>query len=255
MKASVSPAAVVFAALSILAAGPAVCPAQNVAEQKDVVVQKSDGSHRVGQILGMKADAIRIKIGLAETSIPMSNVASVTMSPPKEYNDALALWQKGDAAKTLPVIAPVVEKFNGLPTKWAERASSLLGEVYLASGQIDKAEAAFADFQKLYPDAGVTADVALARLAIAKKDYDGARVKLVPIVEMAKTAKLAGSGTGAVYGQALYLLGQVQESSAENAEALENYLLAVTLFHEDEAIAAKAAERAEALKEKKVIVP
>ena len=97
--------------------------------------------------------------------------------------------------------------------------------------------------------------MALARLAIAKKDFDGARVKLVPVVEMAKAAKLPDSATGAVYGQALYLLGQVQESSAENAEALENYLLAVTLFHEDEAVAAKAAERAKALKEKNVIVP
>jgi len=247
MKASVSPAAAIFAVF-LLASVPWICRAQDVVAQKD-------GQQREGQILGVKADAIRIKIGPAETSIAMANVASVTMPAPKEYTDALALWQKGDAAKTLPVLGPLVEKFNGLPTKWAERGSGLLGEVYIASGQIDKAEAALADFQKLYPNAGAGAGVALARLAIAKKDFDGARVKLVPIVEMAKAAKLPDSATGAVYGQALYLLGQVQESSAENAEALENYLLAVTLFHEDEAVAAKAAERAKALKEKNVIVP
>jgi tetratricopeptide (TPR) repeat protein len=167
----------------------------------------------------------------------------------------MALWQKGDAAKTLPILVPLVENFNGLPTKWAERASALLGEVYLAASQTDKAEAAFASFQKLYPAAGSSADVGLARLAIAKKDFEGARVKLVPIVEKAKATKFPDSGTSAVYGQALFLLGQVQEASAENAEALENYLLAVTLFHEDEAVVAKATERANALKEKSVIVP
>lgn len=247
MKASVSPVAVIFAGL-LLVSGSQMCRAQ------DLVVQK-DGQRREGQILGLKSDVIRIKIGPAETGIPMTSVASVTMSAPKAYTEALDLWQKGDTAKTLPVLAPLVEKFNGLPTKWAERASSLLGEVYLATSQIDKAESAFADFQKRYPDAASSADVGLARLAIAKKDYEGARVKLVPIVEKAKATKFPESGTSAIYGQALYLLGQVQESSAENAEALENYLLAVTLFHEDQAVVAKAAERANALKEKDVIVP
>ena len=254
MKASVSPAAAIFAVL-LMTSAPRICRAQDAAAQKAVVVQKSDGQPREGQILGVKADAIRIKIGPVETSIPMANVASVTMPPPKEYMDALALWQKGDATKTLPVLSSLVGQYNGLPTIWAERASALLGEVYLASGQIDKAESALADFQKLYPNAGASADVALARLAIAKKDFDGARVKLVPIVEMAKAAKLPDSSSGTVYGQALYLLGQVQESSAENAEALENYLLAATLFREDGAVAAKAAERATALKDKNVIVP
>ena len=247
MKASVSPAAAIFVVLLMASAAP-VCRAQ------DAVVQK-DGQRREGQILGLKASAIRIKIGPAETTIPMANVASVTMAAPKAYTDALALWQKGDAAKTLPVLGPLVENFIGLPTPWAERACALLGEVYLAASQIDKAEAAFANFQKLYPDAGSSVDIGLAELAIAKKDYDGARVKLVPIVEKAKATKLPDSDSSAVYGQALYLLGQVQESSAENAEALENYLLAVTIFHEDQAVVAKATERANALKEKKVIVP
>ena len=247
MKASVSPAAAIFAVLLLASFAP-VCRAQ------DAVVQK-DGQRREGQILGVKAGVIRIKIGPAETGIPMANVVSVTMAAPKAYSDALALWQKGDAAKTLAVLGPLVENFKGLPTPWAERACALLGEVYLAASQVDKAEAAFADFQKLYPSAGSSADVGLAELAIAKKDYAGARAKLVPIVEKAKATQLPGSDTSAVYGQALYLLGQVQESSAENAEALENYLLAITIFHEDQAVVAKATERANALKEKKVIVP
>jgi len=247
MKASVSPAVAILAALLLACVSP-YCHAQ------DVVVQK-DGQRREGQILGVKTDAVRIKVGPVETGVPMANVASVSMAPPKAYGEALAQWQKADAAKTLALLTPLVENFNGLPTNWAERASALLGEVYLSAGQTDKAEAAFAIFQKLYPGAASTADVGLARLAIAKNDFDAARVKLVPLVEKAKTTKLPDSGDSAVYGQALFLLGQVQESSGENAEALENYLLVVTLFHEDDASAAKAAERANVLKEKNVIVP
>lgn len=248
MKASVSPLALIFASFFLLL-GPLAGQAQ------DVVVQKNDGSHREGKILGVKSDSISIKIGPVTTGIPMSNVASVQMEPPKPYLDALELWQKGDAAKTLAALGPVVEQFNGLPTKWAQRASALLGEVYLSMDNLPKAEAAFATFQKLYPNAGASADVGLARLAIAKKDFSGARAKLVPIVEQAKATKIPATGTSATYGQALYLLGVVQESSAEDAEALENYLLAVTLFHEDQAVVAKAQERADALKAKKTIVP
>ena len=84
MKASVSPAAAIFAVL-LVASAPRICRAQDAAGQKAVVVQKSDGQTREGEILGVKADSIRFKIGPAETSIPMANVASVTMPAPKEY--------------------------------------------------------------------------------------------------------------------------------------------------------------------------
>ncbi len=246
MKASVSPLVAIFA---LLLAGPFGLRAQ------DLVVQKSDKASRPGQILGVRDGTVRLKVGPVETGIPLSNVASVTMAPPKAYDQALELWQKGDAAKTLAVLEPLVKNFSGLPTKWAMRASALLGEVFLSLNQVDKAEAAFANFQKLYPDAGSSADVGLARLAIEKKEFAKARTLLVPIVEQAKATKFADSSTSAIYGQALYLLATVQESSAEKAEALENYLLAVTLFHEDPVVVAKATERANALKETKVIVP
>ena len=225
-----------------------------VAGAQDVIIQK-DGQTRTGQITGVKGDILRIKVGPAETGVPMANVASVKMEEPKAYREILDAWQAGDAKKTLALLAPFAANFSGLPTKWAERGSALLGEAYLADGQVDKAEAAYGDFQKFYPDAASTADVGLARLAIEKKDFTGARSKLVPIVEKAKAVKLPGTGESAVFGQALYLLGQVQESSAENSEALENYLLVTTLFHEDKSVAAKASERAAVLMEKNVIVP
>lgn len=247
MKASVSPAVAIFALLTLPCLGLATLA-------QDVVVQK-DGQQRPGQITGVKDNILRLKVGPAETGIPMANVASVSMAAPKAFDETLTAWQDGDTKKTLSLLTPLVAGFNGLPTKWAERASALLGEAFLSAGQIDKAAAAFADFQKAYPNAASTADVGLARLAIEKKDFSTARGKLMPIVEKAKAMKLPESGECAVYGQALYLLGLVQEASAENSEAMENYILVTTLFHEDKAVTQKARERASALAEKKVIVP
>ena len=66
----------------------------------------------------------------------MDQVASVVKAPPTEYEDALKAWQSGNAGKTLSLLKPVVDTFRGLPTEWAERASALLGDVYLSLGQL-----------------------------------------------------------------------------------------------------------------------
>ena len=221
---------------------------------QDVLVEKS-GLRREGQILSVKSGSIRIKVGPAETGVALSNVASVTMPPPKEFSEALNSWAKGDAPATLQIVKPLVEKFQALPTRWAERASALLGQALLAVGDVAGAEAAFANFQKNYPAAGSFADVGLARLAIEKKDYATARAKLGPIVEAARKTVISKPGESSIYGQALYLMGRTQEASGEPSEALANYLLAANIFREDEATVVQASERAKALKGKNVIVP
>lgn len=246
MKSSVSPGILAVLCATILFTGQ--LPAQ------DAVLLK-DNQRREGQILGLSNGTLKIKVGPAETGIPMASVATVTMTAPKAYEDALAAWQTGDGNKTLAALKPLVEKFLGLPTPWAERATGLLGEVYLSLNQIPAAEAAFAAFQKAYPDAGASADIGLARLAVTKKDFAAAKAKLEPIVAEAEKITIAPSGKNAAYGQAFYLMGMVRESEGQLPEALRDYLSAVTLFHEDKAIVAQAQERANLLIEKKVIVP
>lgn len=246
MKSSVSPRFLSTVCAALLCAGQLWA--------QDTVVQK-DNQRREGQILAVADGKLKIKIGPAETSIAMDQVASVIKAAPKAYDDSLAAWQTGDATKTLSLLKPVVDTFRGLPTPWAERASALLGEVYLTLDQIPAAEAAFAAFQKAYPQAGAAADIGLARLAVTKKDFATAKSKLTPIVAEAEKITMAPAGKSAAYGQAFYLTGMVRESEGALPEALRDYLSAVTLFPEDKAIVAKAQERANILIEKQVIVP
>jgi tetratricopeptide (TPR) repeat protein len=222
---------------------------------QDVVVQK-DGQRREGEIVGLAGGKLKIKVGPAETSIPMEQVASVTKAPPKAYEESLKAWRSGNASKSLSLLKPLVESFRGLPVDWAERASALLGNVYLSLDQFPAAEAAFAEFTKSYPAASSLSDIGLARLAVTKKDFAGARIKLAPIVAEAEKVATADAGKSATYGQAFYLMGMVHENEGEYSEALRDYLSAVTLFHGDEAVVAKAQERADFLvKEKQAIVP
>jgi tetratricopeptide (TPR) repeat protein len=222
---------------------------------QDVVVQK-DTQRREGEILGVADGKLKIRIGPAETSLPMDQVASVIKATPKTYDDALNAWQDGNANKSLSLLKPIVETFRGLPTDWAERASALLGDIYLSLDQLPAAEAAFAEFTKAYPGATSLSDIGLARLAISRKDFVAAKARLTPIVAEAESVVMAGAGKSATYGQAFYLMGFVHENEGAYPEALRDYLSAVTLFHDDKAVVAKAQERAEFLiKEKQVVVP
>lgn len=249
MNASVSPWASKYALCLLLVATSVSGWAQ------DVLVLKN-GQRRDVQILGVADERVRFKAGPAETTLPLNQVASVRMQAPKAFEDAMEVWRTGDAAKTLPLLKPLVENFRSLPAAWAERASALLGNVLLESGDLAGAEAAFAAFQKAYPDATGLADIGLARLAVEKKDFAGARNKLAPIVEAGKKTLLAESGKSSEYGQAFYLMGNVLEDEGKFPEALNHYLLAVTVFYEDPAIVARAQARADSLiNEKNVSVP
>lgn len=224
------------------------------ARAQDVLILK-DNTRREGQIMGLAGDQVKIKIGPVETSVALAQVASVVKEPPKAFDDIVATWQTGDATKTLAVLVPFVQSYRGLPTPWAERASALLGEVYLANNQIPNAETAFADFQKAYPSSTLVT-VGLARLAVAKKDYETAKTRLQPILVEAEKVTIPPTGKSATYGQAYYLMGLINENDGKYAEALKDYLSTVTLFYEDKAVAAKAQDRANILiKDKQVIVP
>lgn len=246
MKASVSPVGMIFLACLLAAAGRLT--------GEDIVIQK-DGQRREGQVVAVKSGVIRLKVGPAETGLPLTGVTSVVMAPPKEFSDALVLWNKGNAADALPILRALSEKFQALPTPWAERTAVLLIESLLSTGDTLAAEAAIADLKKFYPDAGMAAEVALARLAFEKKDLPTARQKLLPIVEVARKTERPKPGESAVFGAALFLMGRIQESSGSHAEALANYILAAHVFREDELVSSRAAARAAALEEKNVIVP
>jgi predicted Zn-dependent protease len=225
---------------------------------QDVIVQK-DGQRREGEITGFKTDAkgdaIRIKIGPAETTVQMATVQSVEKEAPADFEAASDLWRAGNATGALAKLEPLTQKFSGLPTPWAERATSLLPELYIFQGRASDAEMAFKNFQKLYPTAGSSSELLLVRLAIAKKDFMTAREKLTPIVEAAKQTKLP-TGTDAVtMSQGLCLMGEIQEATGEKSEALGNYLLVTTIFKNDPSSVTRAATRAEALEKENIIVP
>ena len=219
-------------------------------------IQYRDGKVEDTKILSADGSNVMVQVGGGGSmGKPLATIAAVTMKAPEEVAAMQAAVAAKDYAKALPLAQGLAEKYKGLPTPWARQSASLVGDIQVALGKLKEAEAAYKEYQRLYPAAAGAfsqTDVGMARIAIAQKKYDEAKKKLDPIAEAALKSKAPASGKGAVYNlfsQAFLLLGQIAEAQEQPDVALENYLRTVTLFSDDPASVAAAQEKAKTLRE------
>ncbi|MEO8205452.1 MAG: tetratricopeptide repeat protein [Chthoniobacterales bacterium] len=222
---------------------------------QDTVIMKTN-QERTGEVLSVANRTLRLKSGPAEATIPLDQVLSVTKAPPAEFKTAQDALKAGNYAQALPALKTLTEKFLGLPSPWAEEASVELGDIYIGLNQIPEAEKAYTDFQKAYPQSSSLANIGLAQLAVAKKNYPDAKAKLEPILAEAAQVPRAEGIKGANYGRAYYLMGEIRQAEGDNPGALRDYLTTVTIFNQNPMTTAKALEKANLLrKQKSVSVP
>ena len=219
------------------------------AQAQDVIIG-TDGSQRVAKVLGVSpSGSLEFQVGQGRLGISMATVKEVRMPAPPEFTQALAAYQAKDFAKALSLISGVVAKYKGIPVAWAQQATAMLGELYIATNDLTKAEAAYNDYKKLYPGGGsLQSEIGLSRLAVAKKDYETAKQKLAPILDAALKEKTPSPLNATAYSQAFLVSGQVKEAGGDFSGALEDYLRTVTLFYQDRVAATSAQEHADALR-------
>jgi predicted Zn-dependent protease len=220
------------------------------ARAQDVIIT-TDNQQRSVRVIGVSpsGQTLDFFVGQGQLGLPLGSVKEVRMNPPAEYGQAIAAYQAKDYAKSLNLMRAVVAKFKGMPSPWAQQATAMLGELYIASNDLVKAEAAYGDFKRLYPNGGsLQSDIGLSRLAVAKQDYDTAKQKLEPITDAALKEKTVTPANAVAYGQAFLVSGQVKEAAGNFSGALEDYLRTVTLFYYDRVAVAAAQERADALR-------
>ncbi len=221
--------------------------------QVDAEIVMKDNRMQRTKVIGVSASGLQLDIttpdGKGRLGVPLAQIKEVRMAPPAELNQALAQYQEKKYDEALTTLRTLVAKYRGMPASWAQQAAATVGSVYLAKGDVAGAETAYREFQKLYPGPGtLQSEVGLALVAVAKKDYAGARAKLEPVAEAALKEKNVSSATALAYSSTFLGLGQIEEAEGNLSEALEHYLRTVTLFYHDRASAAIAQERADALR-------
>ena len=211
---------------------------------------------QVGKIVGMNNGNVMIDVatasGSGQMSYNLSLLSRVSMLPPAAFQSGQAAFQAGNWDKALADLKPVADQFRGLPTEWAQQTAGLLGDLYIEKKDFGKAEAAYNDYRRFYPEApggALRVSVGQARIAFARNNAAQAKQQLQGIVQTAlKNPALVTKADGAAYGQAFYLLGQMQEQEHGYQAALESYLRTVTLFYQDNGVAARAQQSADALR-------
>ena len=221
------------------------------------IVKLKTGATQQGGITGVTAAGVGIQLAAGGSiSIPLSQIASVSMAPPLEYNLAMQAVAARDLPKASAMIGALVAKYKGLPVDWAQQAAALAGFLALQSGDMSRAELAFFDFKKSYPEAP-EGKVGSAAIAESKKDYAAAKDLIAPIIEEALKQKDVPLANRFAFSRAFYISGKVKESEKDLPGALEDYLRTITIFYHDTAAVASAQERADVLRKNKnkVTVP
>jgi tetratricopeptide (TPR) repeat protein len=205
-----------------------------------------------GKILGMSNGSVLINVARGQMSYNLSLLARVDMAPPASFQAGYAAYQAGEWDKALAALKPLVDQFKGLPTEWANEAAAALGDIYLEKNDLPKAVAAYNDYRTYYPATqGSSLRIILgqARIAFAQNNLAAAEKELQPIRDAAlKRPAEATRAEGAIYGQACYLLGQIEERQGSYQAALVDYLRTATLFYEDVTVATRAEKSADALR-------
>ena len=230
------------------------------AQAQDTIIMAT-GAAQQGKIRGVTPSGqvdFQVAGGTNAFAIPMNQIKEVRMNPPAEYTAAFTAYGAKDWPKALTLMKGVADKFKGLPTIWAQEATVRVGELYIKNDDLAKAEAAFNDFKRLYPQGGsLQAEVGIAQILFAKKQNDEAKAKLEPIMDAALKEKIIAPANALAYSQAFLLSGQIKEAEGNLSGSLEDYLRTVTLFYHDRTAVASAQERANALRtaHKEVTVP
>ncbi len=247
-----SPRSFLLAAAVLLCACVAAAPNARAQELPAKIFLQGNPTPQEGRISGVQGDAILLNLPNGKTSVPLAQVARVQADAPPAATTGLAAYNAGSLDKALADLRPIGEMFRGLPTDWAQQTLAALGNIYLEKNDVPRAEAAFNDYRKFYPNVPgnkLQFSVAQARLAFAKNNVPQARQALEGIVQAAlKAPAEVTRGDGAAYGQAFYLLARLQERDNDYQGALENYLRVVTLFYQDAAVAGRAQKSADDLR-------
>lgn len=202
-----------------------------------------------GKVLGVQGTNVQFQTQAGTIGWPLANTKEVQVAAPPEFAAAQGAFAAKDVNKALQIVAALVAKYKGLPVDWAQQATAMLGDLYIANKDFDKAEAAYKEFQRIYPGAGgVQAEVGTARIAVSKKDYATAKSKLEPIIDAALKDKAVSRANAYAYSQAFLAMGEIKEGEGNLQGALEDYLRTVTIFYYDPTAVAAAQEKADALR-------
>lgn len=215
-------------------------------------LKKKDGSTISGQITGVADGQVMVTSrtsngGIAQVPYYLSDIQSVTMTPP----DAVTKVQGAAPKDVITALAPVVKQYAGLPADWVVGAMAQLAEAYAAIGQTDQSLADYNQIAQLYPGSAYEneAKAGKAKLSLQQGKVNEALADVQPIIDAANKNLAPSKSEGGLYASAFLVYGQALEMQKKYQQALEAYLTVKTMFYQNPALEQQADQLAQKLRD------
>lgn len=226
-----------FAAITLLATAGLL-----TANAQDKVFRTSGGDPIVGRIDRVDDAKVYLALSAGSTSVDRAQVARVEVPRPASVDEALLALEKGKPAEALKGLDPTVQKYRGLPQDWIEEATARLAEAAVAAGDLPKARATFADYQKFYPNSRFAGSIRAGEAEVLYADKKPAEaLKRYEEIVAAKENELAPPDAEArMLGRACLRIGQIYAAMKQPDKALDSLLKTTTIYWQDPAAVAEA---------------
>lgn len=218
----------------------------------DDVINKKGGQVLHGEITKVERDGLMLNENIDGKQLTakhfFKDMESVNVDLPDTFKKAMSAFASGQFKEAQPLLSPIVGKYKGVPDSRIATAMITLGDCYVEMQEAKKAQAVYSDFAILYPDQKSRADVGLAKLALLEKKYDEALKLIDPFLKQSSDVQSPTLGQERGFCEAFYLAGQAYEAKKDFQKALEHYVKSAVIYSGYVEMAAKAQQRADALR-------
>ncbi|MCX7886388.1 MAG: tetratricopeptide repeat protein [Verrucomicrobiae bacterium] len=204
-------------------------------------IQTRTGVYR-GEITHIQAGTVFIKQEQGEFGISIRDILRIELERPAAYDQAVAALRTGKPQDAVAALKPVVDRYAGLPVPWLVEAFLRLGDAYLDLKDTKSAAATFDRLKQLYPSwpQVQAVDVKNARVLLNLQKYDEALKVIKSYLEPQLKKDFLPADQEVIVAEALVIQGDCLLAMQKPYEAMDSYLLVVTLFDYDDARAAEA---------------
>ena len=214
------------------------------ASAADIIIIKQGGRTVIytGEVVRCDIDGVTFKIpNTGEIKFYKADIDDVQVDEPaafKKAHDKMRAQQYEAAVTDLKFI---VDRYGGLPggPSWIEESVGDLVDAYLALNQLENAQQAYALYTKHY-SATVCSKVKDFKIKAARKLCAEIITPLAELLDPYLKKESLSDENEPCIAEALIVQGDCLRASNKLEDALDSYLLAVTVFNVDEDRAAQA---------------
>jgi len=189
----------------------------------------------------VEADGVGFKIQIGEIKLFKADIKEVQIDQPSAIEKAVKALRDHQYQAVVGDLKPIVDRYAGMPLgpDWVEESVGNLGDAYVGLKQLDEAQKVYDLYAKFYP-AAIGPKVKSFKIKAERAqcaDISGPLKEFLGVY--LKKESLSDDVEPAV-AEALIVQGDCQRASNKLEDALDSYLLAVTVFNLDEDRASQA---------------